>query len=92
MRGGLTKEEVESVGYDYGDIDQAMKRYDVTKLKDGWNIDIVTGDKYFYVSNPAVGLWAYRGRFEVEESGAGKGEVANEDVDGGGKRRKTQDE
>ena len=90
--GGLTKEEVESVGYDYGDIDQAMKRYDITKLKDGWNIDIVTGDKYFYVSNPAVGLWAYRGRFEVEESGAGKGEVANEDVDGGGKRRKTQDQ
>lgn len=54
MRGGLTKEEVESVGYDYGDM--------IKRLKDGWNIDIVTGDKYFYVSNPAVGLWAYRGQ------------------------------
>ena len=64
--GGLTKEEVESVGYNFGNIEEAMKRYDVTKLKDGWNTDIVTGEKFFYVSNPAVGLWAYRGRFEEQ--------------------------
>ena len=68
--GGLTKEEVESVGYDYGDIKQAMQRYDVSKLTDGWNTDTVTGEKFFYVSNPAVGLWAYRGRFE--ETGSSK--------------------
>jgi len=68
--GGLTKEEVESVGYDYGDIKQAMQRYDVSKLTDGWNTDTVTGEKFFYVSNPAIGLWAYRGRFE--ETGSSK--------------------
>ena len=32
-------------------------------LKEGYNI-LPDGEKIFYVSNPALGLWAYRGRFE----------------------------
>ncbi len=60
--GGLTREEVEGVGYEYSDLAEACRRYEPAKLKDGWNA--VDGEEIFYVSNPGLGLWAYRGRFK----------------------------
>ena len=39
------------------------RRYDPAKLKDGWNT-LPDGEKIFYIPNPALGLWAYRGRFK----------------------------
>lgn len=60
--GGLTKEEVESVAFNYGNLDEMLKKYDVTKLKDGWN-ETADGERFYYISNPALGLWAYKGRF-----------------------------
>jgi len=59
--GGLTREEIESVHYQYGDLKEYAKRYDPEKLKDGWNV--VDGEEIFYISNPGLGLWAYKGRF-----------------------------
>jgi nickel-dependent lactate racemase len=59
--GHLTREEVEGVSYAYAPLDEMLKRYDPAKLADGWNT--VEGEEIFYVSNPALGLWAYRGRF-----------------------------
>eukprot|EP00750_Incisomonas_marina_P018469 INCI2965.1.p2 GENE.INCI2965.1~~INCI2965.1.p2 ORF type:complete len:602 (+),score=112.81 INCI2965.1:203-2008(+) len=53
--GHLTKQEVESVGYNYADLGEMSKVYDIKKLQDGWNT--VNGEKIFYISNPAVGLW-----------------------------------
>ena len=38
-----------------------MARYRPETLKDGWNV--VDGEEIFYISNPGLGLWAYRGRF-----------------------------
>jgi hypothetical protein len=38
-----------------------MKRYDPAKLAEGYND--VDGERVFFISNPAVGLWAHRGRF-----------------------------
>ncbi|DAZ97212.1 TPA: hypothetical protein N0F65_003843 [Lagenidium giganteum] len=61
--GHLSREEVEGVGFAYGDLQEMLKRYPVDKLQDGWNIT-TENDRYFYISNPALGLWAYRGRFE----------------------------
>lgn len=60
--GHLSREEIESVNYEYGDLDAMSKRYDVTRLQDGVNV-LEDGERIFYVSNPAIGLWAYRGRF-----------------------------
>ncbi len=54
--GGLTRQEVESVGYEFG----SLADYDAAKLQDGWNV--VGGEEIFYVSNPGLGLWAYEGR------------------------------
>ncbi len=60
--GHLTQQEIESVHFDYGDLAEYTKKYDPEKLKDGWNI--VDDEEIFYISNPGLGLWAYKGRFQ----------------------------
>jgi nickel-dependent lactate racemase len=59
--GHLTREEIEGVKFRYARLDQMMRKYDPAKLGDGFNT--VDGEEIFYISNPALGLWAYRGRF-----------------------------
>jgi len=54
--GYLTKEEIESVGYSYGDLYQITKRYDPAILKTGFNT-LPDGEEIFYIANPATGLW-----------------------------------
>jgi len=61
--GGLTKEEIESVNYNYGDLEEMMKIYNPDNMKDGINI-MPNGEEVFYISNPALGLWAYKERFK----------------------------
>jgi nickel-dependent lactate racemase len=61
--GHLTRQEIESVNFKYADLKQMTQHYDPAKLKDGWNT-MPDGEKIFYISNPALGLWAYRGRFK----------------------------
>ncbi|HNY40103.1 MAG TPA: lactate racemase domain-containing protein [Bryobacteraceae bacterium] len=60
--GHLTREEVESVSFRYADLDEMTRKYDSAKLKDG--VNIVGGEEIFFISNPALGLWSYRGRFQ----------------------------
>ena len=40
-----------------------MKKYDINTLKDGWNND-EEGEEFYYISNPALGLWAVQSRFD----------------------------
>jgi hypothetical protein len=61
--GNLTQQEIESVGFKYEDYDDVTAKYNPTKLKDGFNI-MPNGEEIFYISNPAIGLWAYRERFD----------------------------
>ena len=58
---GMTREEIEGVGFGYASLDETMKKYDVGSLKDGWNT--VNGEEIYYISNPALGLWAHPDRF-----------------------------
>jgi len=60
--GALSKEEIESVNYQYADLDEMIKKYDPDELKDGFNI-MPDGEEIFYISNPALGLWAFKERF-----------------------------
>ena len=53
--GLLTREETENAGFRYGDINEMSRKYDVSKLKDGYNE--VDGEEVFFISNPALGLW-----------------------------------
>ncbi len=59
----LTQQEIESVGFKYADIDEVTAKYNPEKLKDGINI-MPDGEEIFYISNPAIGLWAFKERFE----------------------------
>ena len=59
----LTKEEVESVNFNYMPIGEALKIYDPSKLKDGFNT-LGSGEEIYYISKPALGLWAEKARFE----------------------------
>ena len=59
----LTQQEIESVGFNYGNLGDMSKIYDTTKLKDGWNKS-ADGEEFYYISNPALGLWAVRERFK----------------------------
>lgn len=61
--GHLTRDEVEGVGFAYGDLATMSARYPIAELQDGWNT-ASDGERFFFISNPALGLWAYRGRFE----------------------------
>ena len=53
--------EIRNAGFKYADIDQIISKYDVNSLKDGYNT--VNGEEIYYISNPALGLWADRSRF-----------------------------
>jgi nickel-dependent lactate racemase len=61
--GHLTREEIEGVNFAYAELGPMIQRYSPERLKDGWNT-LPDGEKVFFISNPALGLWAYRGRFE----------------------------
>ncbi len=58
----LTKDEIESVGFRWDDIDRVIETYRVETLKNGVNI-LPDGEEVFFISNPALGLWAHRDRF-----------------------------
>ncbi|NBC83806.1 MAG: DUF2088 domain-containing protein [Bacteroidetes bacterium] len=60
--GHVSKEEIESVYFQYADLKEMMRRYNPEKLKDGFNT-LSDGEEIYYISNPAQGLWAYKERF-----------------------------
>ena len=60
--GYLTEEEIESVNYKYADFNLMMEKYNPELLSDGFN-RLSDGEEIFFISNPALGLWAYKDRF-----------------------------
>jgi len=60
--GHLSKKEVESVGFSYADLADMLDLYNPARLKDGYNL--LGGEQIFFISNPAVGLWVGRDRFQ----------------------------
>ena len=57
----LTEAEVRGAAFDYIPYDEIIKKYDPAKLRDGYNT--VDGEEIYYISNPALGLWADRKKF-----------------------------
>lgn len=60
--GYLTKKEIESVNFKYHDLNDILKIYNRERLKDGININ--EEGEFFYISNPALGLWASQERLK----------------------------
>ena len=63
--GHLTREEIENVGFDYGDVGAMLNVYDPKKLTQGYNR--VNGEEIFFIPNPGLGLWAHRARLEASQ-------------------------
>jgi len=61
--GHLTREEIEGVGFRYGDLAEMMTKYDPAKLRHGYNR--VDGEEIFFIANPGLGLWAHKSRLET---------------------------
>jgi len=59
----LSADAIRSAGFEAGNLDAMIKRYQPDKLKDGYN-RLPDGEEIFYISNPALGLWALRSQFE----------------------------
>lgn len=59
--GYLKREEIESVNFKYSDLKEMLKKYDPSKMKDGFNV-MPDGEEVYFISNPAIGLWATRER------------------------------
>jgi len=58
--GHLTRTEVESVGFNFADLDQTLQRYNPQSLAHGYNH--IDGEDVFFIANPGLGLWAHRSR------------------------------
>lgn len=53
----LSRQEVEAVGYRWRDVGDVFRAHDTVDLKPGPN------EGFYFVRNPALGLWAARDRF-----------------------------
>jgi nickel-dependent lactate racemase len=60
--GYLSREEIEGVNFNYAPLKEMMLLYNPQKLHEGFN-HLPGGEIVFFISNPAVGLWAYEKRF-----------------------------
>jgi nickel-dependent lactate racemase len=61
----MSQEAIRSVGFESGDLQAALKQYPVDNLKDGFN-RLADGEEFFYISNPALGLWALKSQFGAD--------------------------
>ncbi len=62
--GEVSRDDIEGINYQYADLSTMIQKYDPSILKEGFNT-MPDGEEIYYISNPAVGLWAYRGRFRM---------------------------
>lgn len=60
--GYISKEEIESINFNFASLNEMIKKYNPEKLKDGFN-KMPDGEEIFYISNPGLGLWSYKNRF-----------------------------
>lgn len=54
--GKLSRAEIESVGFEYAEINEVLSKYPPNKLQDGFNT-MPDGEQIYFISNPALGLW-----------------------------------
>ena len=57
--GHLTREDIESVNYNFLDYNEAVSKYPPELLKNGFN-RLANGEEIFFISTPSAGLWTTR--------------------------------
>jgi hypothetical protein len=58
----MTLEEIRSAGFEAASYEDMVQRYNPGTLKEGFNI-LPDGEEIYFISNPALGLWAFRDKF-----------------------------
>ena len=58
----ISREEIESVGFQAADYDEMAQRYDPSKLQYGCNT-LPDGEEVYFIPNPALGLWIDQEQF-----------------------------
>lgn len=58
----LSRKEIESVGFEWGDLESYTARYQQENRENGLK-KTADGEDYYYIDNPALGLWASKDRF-----------------------------
>ncbi|MFZ2340391.1 MAG: lactate racemase domain-containing protein [Bacteroidales bacterium] len=61
--GNLTRQEIESVNFKYASLETKIKKYDPALLHEGVN-SMPDGEEIYYISNPALGLWAAKDKLK----------------------------
>jgi nickel-dependent lactate racemase len=61
--GGLSRGEIEGAGFAWGDLDALVQRYAPAGREDGFQ-RTADGEAFFFVGNPALGLWGLASRFD----------------------------
>ena len=61
--GYISKEEIEGVNFNFAPLEEMSKIYDHKKLKEGYNT-MPGGEEIFFISNPGLGLWAFKDKFK----------------------------
>ncbi|MBC7319014.1 DUF2088 domain-containing protein [bacterium] len=59
----LSREEIENVNYKYMSLEEAYKRYKPEKLEEGFHTT-EDGKEFYFIKNPALGLWISKENFE----------------------------
>jgi hypothetical protein len=58
----LTEHEIRKANFNFAPLGEMLKKYNPQNLKDG--INNINGEEIFYISNPALGLWAFKDKFK----------------------------
>ncbi len=58
---GVSRQEIESVGYRWANLDTALRRYNPEGRLAGYH-RTPDGEEFFFVPNPALGLWSTESR------------------------------
>ncbi len=66
--GHLTREEIESVGYAYANLDAMLARYPVDTLSEGFHER--DGESFYFIPTPSIGLWTTRARLDERRTAA----------------------
>jgi nickel-dependent lactate racemase len=57
--GGLTRAEIESVGFQFMEWTHAERTYSPHRCQEGWNQ--TSGDEFYFIGHPGQGLWSRPG-------------------------------
>ena len=61
--GALTEKDIRQVKFNYADINETLKRYDVKTLKNGFNT-MPDGEEIYFISTPSAGLWSTKEKIQ----------------------------